>query len=246
MNMKNISIFLFLLIGIVTIFGSAKLVFPGSIDFYYQRSKNINSGIQYTGFPLFYVEDKNYKSNIIFEFPFGFEKRLKDNVLFNGGGYYTLKKDEIFFSDLYNEFYSWMNFGFEFYHNNELYARFIADFKEGNSPYFKYSSLSILDIYKDFSLSKRTTLDMPSLSYLSLKNHNWSFILGRTKISLGPLKNSLILSDASKYFENMNFKYYLNNISLNNIFISMQPMMTKAEYEKQFSTDATMALKEPG
>ncbi|SHE33839.1 hypothetical protein SAMN02745164_00249 [Marinitoga hydrogenitolerans DSM 16785] len=242
--MKKRLFILFLLIFITTVFGSAKLLFPNSIDFYYQRSKNINSGIQYTGFPLFFTEDNDYKSNILFEFPLGFEKRLENNVLFNGGGYYTLEKDKIFFSDLYNEFYSWMNFGFEFYHNDELYARFIADFKEGNSPYFKYDNITIFDIYKDFSISKRTTLDMPSLSYLSLKNHNWSFILGRTKISLGPLKNSLILSDASKYYENINFKYNFKNFSFNTIFISMQPMLTKTEYEKQFSTESTVALKE--
>lgn len=244
MKMKRYILFLVILIIIINIFGSAKLLFPGSIDFYYQRSKNINSGIQYTGIPLFFIDDKDYKSNITFEFPLGFEKRLENNVIFNGGGYFTLEKDKIFFSDLYNEYYSWMNFGFEFYHNKELYARFIADFKEGNSPYFKYKSLSTLDIYNDFSLSKRTTLDMPSLSYLSLKNHSWSFILGRTKISLGPLKNSLILSDASKYYENINFKYYLDDLAFNTIIISMQPMMTKSEYEKQFSTEATMAMKE--
>ncbi|MBM7558289.1 hypothetical protein [Marinitoga litoralis] len=243
--MKNkISILIILIINIINIFGSAKLLFPGSIEFYYQRSKNINSGIYYTGIPLFYTEDNNYKSNIMFEFPLGYEKRLENNVTFNGGGYYTLEKDKIFFSDLYNEFYSWMNFGFEFYHNEELYARFIADFKEGNSPYFKFESLDIFDIYNDFSLSKRTTLDMPSLSYLSLKNNNWNFILGRNKISLGPLKNSLILSDASKYYENINFKYDFDNISYNLILISMQPMMTKSEYDIQFSSDATLAMKE--
>ncbi|GAB6188658.1 hypothetical protein JCM30566_03970 [Marinitoga arctica] len=242
--MKRFTLILILLNLIISSFSSAKLLFPNSINFYFQRSKNINSGIQYTGVPLFFTNDKNYKSNVLFEFPIGFEKRLENTVLFNGGGYYTLEKDKIFFSDLYNEYYSWMNFGFEFYHNDELYARFVADFKEGNSPYFKYNNITIFDIYNDFSISKRTTLDIPSLSYLSLKNHNWSFILGRTKISLGPLKNSLILSDASKYYENINFKYTLKNFSFNTIFISMQPMLTKLEYEKQFSTESTMAFKE--
>ncbi|KAF2957053.1 hypothetical protein [Marinitoga sp. 38H-ov] len=240
---KKVYLFIFI-IFIVNIFASAKLLFPGSIEFYYQRSKNINSGIKYTGIPLFFTEDTDYKSNITLEFPIGYENRLENNVLFNGGGYYTLEKSKIYFSDLYNEYYSWMNFGFEFYYNNELYARFIGDFKEGNSPYFKYKSLNILDIYNDFSLSKRTTLDMPSLSYLSLKNNTWSFILGRNKISLGPMKNSLILSDASKYYENINFKYNIENLTYNFILISMQPMLTKAEYEIQFTSDATMALKE--
>lgn len=242
--MKKYSFLIVFIVFNFIVFASAKLLFPNSIDFYYQRSKNINSGIKYTGIPLFYYEDESYKSNIIFEIPIGFEKRVENTVLFNGRGYYTLEKDKIFFSDLYNEFYSWLNFGFEFYHNEELYARFIADFKEGNSPYFKYENLNIIDIYKDFSISKRTTLDIPSLSYLSLDHTNWNFIFGRTKISLGPLKNSLILSDASKYFENMNFKFKLNDFYFNTILISMQPMLTKSEYEKQFSTEATMAFKE--
>ncbi|KLO22117.1 hypothetical protein X275_07255 [Marinitoga sp. 1197] len=242
--MKNKLFFLLFIIITVYNFSSAKLLFPDSIDFYYQRSKNINSGILYTGIPLFFIEDNNYKSNILFEFPFGFEKRLENNVLFNGGGYYTLEKDKIFFSDLYNEFYSWMNFGFEFYHNDNLYARFIVDFKEGNSAYFKYKNLTFLDIYNNFELIKRDTLDTPSLSYLSLKNNNWSFILGRTRISLGPLKNSLILSDATKYYENINYKYRFKGITFNTILISMQPMLTEEEYEKQFSTDATDAFRE--
>ncbi|KLO24697.1 MULTISPECIES: hypothetical protein [unclassified Marinitoga] len=242
--MKNKLFFLLFIIITVYNFSSAKLLFPDSIDFYYQRSKNINSGILYTGIPLFFIEDNNYKSNILFEFPLGFEKRLENNVLFNGGGYYTLEKDKIFFSDLYNEYYSWMNFGFEFYHNDNLYARFIVDFKEGNSAYFKYKNLTFLDIYNNFELIKRTTLDTPSLSYLSLKNNNWSFILGRTRISLGPLKNSLILSDATKYYENINYKYRFKGIIFNTILISMQPMLTKEEYEKQFSTDATDAFRE--
>ncbi|NUU96895.1 hypothetical protein [Marinitoga sp. 1138] len=242
--MKKIVLIFFIAILNTILFSSAKLLFPGTIEYYYQKSLNMYAGIQYTGFPLLYKNDSEYKSSILFKIPLGYEKRLENTVIFDGGGYSTLEKDEIFFSDMYKEYYSWLDFGFEFYHNKNLYAQFIVDFKEGNSPYFKYKSMNIYDIYKDASILTRTTLDTPSLSYLSLNEKKWSMVLGRTPISLGPLKNSLLISDASKYYENINFKVKLPDITCNSILISMQPMMTKTEYEKQFSTDATLAFKE--
>src|SRR5690606_37835642 len=140
-------------------------------------------------------------------FDLKYENRILDSYILEGGWYKPSEVTDTLFRDFVIENGNLFNFGFKTYYGNDFFAQFIADFRLGDTTYFKYGNYNIFNLPRiDF-----VSLDFPTFSYLSYKKGSFDFLIGRIPLSYGPMKYNLVLSDNSPYYDAMNISYNLSD-----------------------------------
>ncbi|MFO7881023.1 MAG: capsule assembly Wzi family protein [Kosmotogaceae bacterium] len=112
------------------------------------------------------------------------------------------------------------------------YRNYISNGKDNNTP-------PISNVPHELFVGNILAFDFsfPSFGYLNYSTENYSLLVGRNKISWGPMKNGLTISNASDYYDNFtgtytsamgkgNFTYTFN-------LISSASLLSDKEWEKQ-------------
>ncbi|MGI6476726.1 MAG: hypothetical protein ACOX1K_03230 [Defluviitoga tunisiensis] len=225
--MKKITLFLYLSAIFISGFASARLLSKNDPEYYYQVLNGVN-----LKYPIYYESEnipKEYRNYIHTSIDLKYENRIIGSYTLEGGWYRPSNLTDILFRDFVLKNGNLFNFGFKTYYGNNFFAQFIADFRLGDTTYFKYGNYNIFNIPRiDF-----VSLDFPTFSYLSYKKGSFDFLIGRIPLSYGPMKYNLVLSDNSPYYDTMNISYsFSDNLSYDFAILSMVPQLSKDEQEK--------------
>ncbi|PNR95399.1 hypothetical protein [Petrotoga sp. 9PWA.NaAc.5.4] len=215
-------------------FSSARLLTKNDPEYYFEALGDVN-----LKYPIYYDSEElkileDFQNYMHFSLDFKFENRIKDDFILTRGWYRNTTINEVLFRDFVLENGELFKFGFKNYYGETFYAQFIVDFRLGDTTYFSYGN------YNFFSLPEITYigLDFPTLSYLSYKKDDYSFLIGRMPLSYGTMKYNLVLSDNSAYYDTFNLSYnFSHNINYDFAMLSMVPMLSQSEYDKQRAID---------
>ena len=225
--MKKITLFLYLSAIFISGFASARLLSKNDPEYYYQVLNGVN-----LKYPIYYESEnipKEYRNYIHTSIDLKYENRIIGSYTLEGGWYRPSNLTDILFRDFVLKNGNLFNFGFKTYYGNNFFAQFIADFRLGDTTYFKYGNYNIFNIPRIDYIS----LDFPTFSYLSYKKGSFDFLIGRIPLSYGPMKYNLVLSDNSPYYDTMNISYsFSDNLSYDFAILSMVPQLSKDEQEK--------------
>ncbi|CEP77909.1 hypothetical protein [Defluviitoga tunisiensis] len=225
--MKKITLFLYLSAIFISGFASARLLSKNDPEYYYQVLNGVN-----LKYPIYYESEnipKEYRNYIHTSIDLKYENRIIGSYTLEGGWYRPSNLTDILFRDFVLKNGNLFNFGFKTYYGNNFFAQFIADFRLGDTTYFKYGNYNIFNIPRIDYIS----LDFPTFSYLSYKKDKMDFLIGRIPLSYGPMKYNLVLSDNSPYYDTMNISYsFSDNLSYDFAILSMVPQLSKDEQEK--------------
>ncbi len=225
--MKKITLFLYLSAIFISGFASARLLSKNDPEYYYQVLNGVN-----LKYPIYYESEnipKEYRNYIHTSIDLKYENRIIGSYTLEGGRYKPSDVTDTLFRDFVIENGNLFNFGFKTYYGNNFFAQFIADFRLGDTTYFKYGNYNIFNIPRIDYIS----LDFPTFSYLSYKKDKMDFLIGRIPLSYGPMKYNLVLSDNSPYYDTMNISYsFSDNLSYDFAILSMVPQLSKDEQEK--------------
>jgi hypothetical protein len=196
-------------------------------EYYYQVLNDVN-----LKYPIYYESEnipKEYRNYIHTSIDLKYENRILGSYTLEGGWYRPSNLTDILFRDFVLKNGNLFNFGFKTYYGNNFFAQFIADFRLGDTTYFKYGNYNIFNIPRIDYIS----LDFPTFSYLSYKKDKIDFLIGRIPLSYGPMKYNLVLSDNSPYYDTMNISYsFSDNLSYDFAILSMVPQLSNNEQEK--------------
>ena len=225
--MKKMTLFLYLFSIFISGYASARLLSKNDPEYYYEVLNNI-----YIKYPIYYDSENipnEFHNYIHTSFDLKYENRILDSYILEGGWYKPSEVTDTLFRDFVIENGNLFNFGFKTYYGNDFFAQFIADFRLGDTTYFKYGNYNIFNLPRiDF-----VSLDFPTFSYLSYKKGSFDFLIGRIPLSYGPMKYNLVLSDNSPYYDAMNISYNLSDkLSYDFAILSMVPQLSKNEQEK--------------
>ena len=223
--MNNYLFYLFAIF--ISGFASARLLSKNDPEYYYQVLNGVN-----LKYPIYYESEnipKEYRNYIHTSIDLKYENRIIGSYTLEGGWYRPSNLTDILFRDFVLKNGNLFNFGFKTYYGNNFFAQFIADFRLGDTTYFKYGNYNIFNIPRIDYIS----LDFHTFSYLSYKKDKMDFLIGRIPLSYGPMKYNLVLSDNSPYYDTMNISYsFSDNLSYDFAILSMVPQLSKDEQEK--------------
>lgn len=230
--MKKILLLFFLTVVFIISFSSARILTTEDPDYYLIKKNN-------KIFYPFYSEDKIDYDNIFeIELPLKYENRISTNFKFPGSWYTPSTINQNLHREITLENNDLVNFYFKSSYEDKFYAQFTGDFQIADTSYYEYGNYSVYNLPQITYMS----LDFPKISYLSLREDKFSFILGRNKLSIGPLKYDLLLSETAPYYDNFTFKYKLqNNIDYRFSWLSSIPFMSKEEYSKYFENQESLS-----
>ena len=221
------TLFLYLFAIFISGYASARLLSKNDPEYYYQVLNGVN-----LKYPIYYESEnipKEYRNYIHTSIDLKYENRIIGSYTLEGGWYRPSNLTDILFRDFVLKNGNLFNFGFKTYYGNNFFAQFIADFRLGDTTYFKYGNYNIFNIPRIDYIS----LDFPTFSYLSYKKDKMDFLIGRIPLSYGPMKYNLVLSDNSPYYDTMNISYsFSDNLSYDFAILSMVPQLSKDEQEK--------------
>jgi len=223
--------FLVIFFSIIS-FSSAKILTTEDSDYYLIKESN-------KIFYPFYSEDKiNYDNIFEIEFPIKYENRFSSDFKFPASWYISSTIDQNLHREIVLENNDLINFYFKSSYEDKFYSQFTGDFQIAGTSYYEYGNYSLYNLPQITYMS----LDFPKISYLSLREDNFSFILGRNKVSTGPLKYDLLLSEASPYYDNFTFKYdFENKLNYRFSWLSSIPFMSTEEYSEYFENQETLS-----
>jgi hypothetical protein len=224
--------FLFLLLFSVFSFSSAKILTTEDSDYYLTKENN-------KIFYPFYSEKKiNYDNIFETELPLKYENRISTDFKFPSSWYVSSTIYQNLHREITLENNDLINFYFKSSYEDKFYAQFTGDFQIADTSYYEYENYSVHNIPQFTYMS----LDFPKISYLSLREDDFSFVLGRNKVSIGPLKYDLLLSEAAPYYDNFTFKYdFDNQINYRFSWLSSIPFMSEEEYSEYFENQETLS-----
>ena len=203
--MKKITLFLYLSAIFISGFASARLLSKNDPEYYYQVLNGVN-----LKYPIYYESEnipKEYRNYIHTSIDLKYENRIIGSYTLEGGWYRPSNLTDILFRDFVLKNGNLFNFGFKTYYGNNFFAQFIADFRLGDTTYFKYGNYNIFNLPRiDF-----VSLDFPTFSYLSYKKGSFDFLIGRIPLSYGPMKYNLVLSKKTTKKNAMNIYYNITD-----------------------------------
>ena len=230
--MKNLfSIFLLIFFSIFS-FSSAKILTTEDPNYYLEKQNN-------KIFYPFYSEDNITYDNIFeIEMPLKYENRISSDFQFPTSWYVASNIKQNLHRETVLENNSLINFYFKSNYEDKFFAQYTGDFQISDTAYYEYGNYSLYNL----PIFTYMSLDFPQISYISLREENFSFIIGRNKISFGPLKYDLLLSENAPYYDNFSFKYKINNnFDYSFSWISSIPFMSKEEYSEYFESQDSLS-----
>lgn len=225
-NRKKLLLLLSCFIFVSYVFSSARLIFRNDPQFYYTYLKTYSLVL-----PLRYSQDEDDSTKLYLKLPFGRSEKVAGNYELASGWYLPGTPTDSIFRRNYLELPGIFSLGFSTSYSNNFYASFNVDIPVGDTSFFRYGYENIFEM-KDMT---HIGLDFPKNSYLSYSTDTIDFSFGRNTISYGPLKYNLLLSDSAPYYDNLSMRVKSGNLNYSFSALSSIPMLSKQEYDQQFS-----------
>ncbi|MGM0640808.1 MAG: hypothetical protein ACQESN_05250 [Thermotogota bacterium] len=228
---KYFSLLLLLLFSVFS-FSSAKILTTENSNYYLEKQ---NNKILYP----FYSEDNIDFENVFeIEIPLKYENRIYTNFQFPTSWYVSSSINQNLNREIVLENNPLINFYFKSNYADKFYAQYTGDFQISDTAYFEYGNYSLYNLPEMTYMS----LDFPQISYISLREDDFSFLIGRNKLSIGPLKYDLLLSESTPYYDNFSFNYSINkNFDYRFSWVSSIPFMSKEEYSEYFENQESLS-----
>ncbi|AKI98253.1 hypothetical protein IX53_04200 [Kosmotoga pacifica] len=239
---------LVLLIPLILLANLANLSFKGDEAYALWKAKLLLAGeVPYTpNTPVtsaFMGDRKQYKSNTEVSF-----KTIPQLTLHNfepfttRAGWYN-PCVPLYLRYRYDTLYPWMILRFDSNIENNLKAVINLDFRKDYRSYISHGPSGSATPLTNFPVEllkgdiRALDFSFPSFGYAAYSSNHFFASLGRYKLSWGPLRNGLTLSDASEYYDNFSSAFITpmgaGSFSYTFNLISVIPLLSSSEWERQ-------------